>query len=363
MWSWRANRCPIRSDDGEHAAGFGGGTARSRTSRRRRRPGPPVGGERGAGAATPSAASLETWTAGGAGSLQRPESEPSRACPRRRPAAGFTTASMQWPPPASSSGRRASGERRARVSPETRIACGRGRDARSPPDAPPRRHRHGRQRRLGAAPGMKRTEGHAAGRGAVRRAVEGALEVGVEWMTVYAFSDRELAPPARRVRFLMRFNESLLLRRRERPGPAGSAGPLHRSPRCRVPRRAASHRGHRGADRPESPPHPHLRLQLRRPVELVDAMRAIGREVATGRPIRSASTSGWWRVTSMPRTCPTPSAGAHVGSTGSRTSCSGKRRIRARFHRRALARLPPSTPVRRDRQYQQRDRRFGAIED
>ncbi len=63
--------------------------------------------------------------------------------------------------------------------------------------------------------GLKRTEGHAAGEEALFDTVEGALEVGLRWMTVYAFSTENWRRPLDEVRFLMRFNESLLLRRRE----------------------------------------------------------------------------------------------------------------------------------------------------
>ena len=63
--------------------------------------------------------------------------------------------------------------------------------------------------------GLKRTEGHAAGEEALFDAVEGALELGIKWMTVYAFSTENWRRPLDEVRFLMRFNESLLLRRRD----------------------------------------------------------------------------------------------------------------------------------------------------
>ncbi|HYF46534.1 MAG TPA: polyprenyl diphosphate synthase [Acidimicrobiales bacterium] len=63
--------------------------------------------------------------------------------------------------------------------------------------------------------GLKRTEGHAAGEEALFDAVEGALELGIEWFTVYAFSTENWRRPADEVRFLMDFNESLLLRRRD----------------------------------------------------------------------------------------------------------------------------------------------------
>jgi undecaprenyl diphosphate synthase len=63
--------------------------------------------------------------------------------------------------------------------------------------------------------GLKRTEGHAAGEEALFDTVEGALELGLQWMTVYAFSTENWRRPLEEVRFLMRFNESLLLRRRD----------------------------------------------------------------------------------------------------------------------------------------------------
>ncbi len=63
--------------------------------------------------------------------------------------------------------------------------------------------------------GLKRTDGHAAGEEALMDAVEGALDMGVEWLTVYAFSTENWRRPTDEVRFLMRFNESLLTRRRD----------------------------------------------------------------------------------------------------------------------------------------------------
>ncbi len=63
--------------------------------------------------------------------------------------------------------------------------------------------------------GLRRTEGHAAGEEALFDTVHGALDVGLEWLTVYAFSTENWKRPADEVRFLMGFNESLLLRRRD----------------------------------------------------------------------------------------------------------------------------------------------------
>jgi undecaprenyl diphosphate synthase len=63
--------------------------------------------------------------------------------------------------------------------------------------------------------GLKRTEGHAAGEEALFDTVHGALEIGLDWMTVFAFSTENWRRPLDEVRFIMNFNESLLLNRRE----------------------------------------------------------------------------------------------------------------------------------------------------
>lgn len=63
--------------------------------------------------------------------------------------------------------------------------------------------------------GLPRTDGHAAGEAALFDAVEGALQLGVRWLTAWAFSTENWRRPADEVRYLMGFNESLLTRRRD----------------------------------------------------------------------------------------------------------------------------------------------------
>jgi undecaprenyl diphosphate synthase len=63
--------------------------------------------------------------------------------------------------------------------------------------------------------GLKRTDGHAAGEEALFDTVEGALDIGIRWLTVYAFSTENWKRPADEVRYLMGFNERLLLSRRD----------------------------------------------------------------------------------------------------------------------------------------------------
>ncbi len=69
--------------------------------------------------------------------------------------------------------------------------------------------------RWAAQRGLPRTEGHAAGEEALFDTVEGALELGIGWLTVYAFSTENWRRPVDEVRFLMRFNEDILVRHRD----------------------------------------------------------------------------------------------------------------------------------------------------
>ncbi len=132
--------------------------------------------------------------------------------------------------------------------------------------------------------GLKRTEGHAAGEDALFDAVEGGLEIGLQWMTVYAFSTENWRRPLDEVRFLMRFNESLLLRRRDDLNERGVRVRFIGRRSGRVPRRVVRHIEDTEA----------LTAQNRRMTltfafnyggraELVDATRAIAAEVAAGK--------------------------------------------------------------------------------
>jgi len=63
------------------------------------------------------------------------------------------------------------------------------------------------------ARGLRRNAGHEAGEEALFRTVEGAIELGIEHLTVYAFSTENWRRSPEEVRFLLEFNRSLLLRR------------------------------------------------------------------------------------------------------------------------------------------------------
>jgi undecaprenyl diphosphate synthase len=85
--------------------------------------------------------------------------------------------------------------------------------------------------------GLPRTEGHAAGEIALVDAVDGALALGVKWLTMYAFSTENWRRPADEVRYLMGFNESLLMRRRDELNEKGVRIRFSGRRDWRVPRR------------------------------------------------------------------------------------------------------------------------------
>jgi undecaprenyl diphosphate synthase len=65
------------------------------------------------------------------------------------------------------------------------------------------------------ARGLHRTQGHAAGEPALFDVVRGALDLGVQWLTVYTFSTENWDRDTSEVEFLMQFNVDLLERRRD----------------------------------------------------------------------------------------------------------------------------------------------------
>jgi undecaprenyl diphosphate synthase len=132
--------------------------------------------------------------------------------------------------------------------------------------------------------GLKRTEGHAAGEHALFDTVEGALDIGLEWMTVYAFSTENWRRPVDEVRYLMNFNERLLLKRRDELHERGVRVRFIGRRGGRVPGRLR-----RQITDAEEMTRRNKRMTLTFAfnyggrAELVDAARAIGRDVADGR--------------------------------------------------------------------------------
>jgi undecaprenyl diphosphate synthase len=75
--------------------------------------------------------------------------------------------------------------------------------------------------RWAKARGLPRTAGHAAGEAALFDVVEGAIELGIEAVTAYAFSTENWSRSPDEVRFLMGFNRDVLRRRRDQMNELG----------------------------------------------------------------------------------------------------------------------------------------------
>ncbi|MSO18530.1 MAG: di-trans,poly-cis-decaprenylcistransferase [Actinobacteria bacterium] len=132
--------------------------------------------------------------------------------------------------------------------------------------------------------GLKRTEGHAAGEEALFDTVKGALDVGLSWLTVYAFSTENWRRPLDEVRFLMHFNESLLLRRRDELNDLGVRVRFIGRRSGRVPKRVLRH-----ISDTEALTAKNRKLTLTFAfnyggrAEIVDAVKSIAEEVKQGR--------------------------------------------------------------------------------
>lgn len=69
--------------------------------------------------------------------------------------------------------------------------------------------------------GLPRTKGHAAGEAALFDMVEGALELGIPYLSAYAFSTENWKRSPEEVRFLMNFNREVIRRRRDEMNARG----------------------------------------------------------------------------------------------------------------------------------------------
>jgi undecaprenyl diphosphate synthase len=156
------------------------------------------------------------------------------------------------------------------------------------------------------ARGLPRTAGHAAGEAALFDTVEGALEIGIEWLTAYTFSTENWSRSEEEVEFLMWFNEDLLTRRRDDLDAQGVrmlfAGDMNDP---RIPDRNRKHMAE-AADMTAA----NTRLNLvfafnygsRR--EIIDAARSIAARVAAGElavdDIDEATLAGSLYIPDMP---------------------------------------------------------------
>jgi undecaprenyl diphosphate synthase len=132
--------------------------------------------------------------------------------------------------------------------------------------------------------GLPRNAGHEAGEEALFDTVEGALQLGVTDLTVYAFSTENWKRPVEEVRFLLGFNESLLVRRADELHDRGVRVRFIGRRDRRVPRRLIDL-----IESTEKLTAGDTRMTLRiafnygGQTELVDAARAVAEDVTAGR--------------------------------------------------------------------------------
>jgi undecaprenyl diphosphate synthase len=95
--------------------------------------------------------------------------------------------------------------------------------------------------RWARARNLPRTAGHAAGEEAMFDTVDGALEVGVRWLSMFAFSTENWRRPPDEVRYLMNFNEGILTRHRDDLAQKGVRIRFSGRRDWRVPKRILRH--------------------------------------------------------------------------------------------------------------------------
>jgi len=138
--------------------------------------------------------------------------------------------------------------------------------------------------------GLPRIEGHREGEKAVTATVLAGADIGLEAMTLYAFSTENWKRPADEVRFLMNFNRDLLDRR---------VGEFHANNvkirfigrRDRVPRSLARKMGEsEEITKKNTGMKLNVAFNYGGRAEIVDAMKAIGEEIALGKTKPSSIT-------------------------------------------------------------------------
>ena len=178
--------------------------------------------------------------------------------------------------------------------------------------------------------GLPRTAGHEQGESSLFDVVEGAIEIGVGWLSAYAFSTENWKRSPDEVRFLMGFNRDVIRRRRDEMHAMG-VRVRWAGRRPRLWKSVIEELRDRGGDDPRQPGADADDVrELRRPGR--DRRRGRGarsrRGRRSGRPGEGHRARSW-RATSTSRTCLTSicSCGPR-GSSGRRTFCCGSRRTR-----------------------------------
>src|SRR5580693_5910448 len=170
--------------------------------------------------------------------------------------------------------------------------------------------------------GLPRTEGHKAGEYALFDVIMGAIELGIPYLSAYAFSTENWRRSPDEVRFLMGFNRDVIHRRRDQLNEMGVrirwAGRRPRLWRSVISELEEAEQMTVGNSV--------LTLQFcvnyGGRAEIADAAAAIAADVAACGPTRSTRRSS--RATSTSRASPTwTCSSGRRGSSAPRTSCSG----------------------------------------
>jgi undecaprenyl diphosphate synthase len=131
--------------------------------------------------------------------------------------------------------------------------------------------------------GLPRTAGHEAGEDALFDCVEGAIELGVSWLSAYAFSTENWKRSPEEVAFLMRFTEGVFRRRADDMDALGVrvrwAGRRPRLWRSVIKRLEEVERQTAGNDRLTLV----MCVNYGGRAEIVDAVSTLAKEVAAGR--------------------------------------------------------------------------------
>ena len=148
--------------------------------------------------------------------------------------------------------------------------------------------------RWASARNLPRTAGHAAGEAVLFDCVEGALAVGLEWLSAYTFSTENWTRHPDEVAFLMWFNEDILLRRLDSLNSMGVR--LHFAGDLADPRVPERNRIHMKDAAARTRDNERLNLVLAfnygGRAEIVQAVRILADEVASGRRDASSITEG-----------------------------------------------------------------------
>ena len=207
------------------------------------------------------------------------------------------------------------------------------------------------------APGARGRRGGARRHG-LRRARPGRSS----WLTVYAFSTENWRRPADEVRYLMNFNESLLLRRRDELNERGVRVRFSGRRDWRVPRRVLRQMDDvGGAHRDNRAMTLTMAFNYGGRAEIVDAVKA---HRAGTHPPDKVDEKHDPRAPLPPRHARPRPRRAHVGGAPDlQLLALGARLRRARLLRRVLAGLPEGAPPRRGGGVPAPHRRYGGLED